>query len=512
MTPGDTTTPPSTGGAPPTLPRAAIADRAMRRILKSASTVPTPSASSLEPALFAAIWVALDGIAVTTAFLAAYWIRFTSAWIPAPLGVPPLATYVPVLAVVLPVSIWAYRRCGLYRPGRVSSFSRDSLSGVRAAALAVVVLVAAAFFYRSTSFSRGFVALFWVATTVAFPVFRRVASVVHGGLRKRGHGVARIAILGGGEVARRLEEEIRSGPGSGLIVAASLGGDDWRPPGVSPESSEDRALRTARVRNLVRSRRIHRILVTDAGLSFDSRMDLMEECHSLGISCGFVPDLFEVLVGRTHVEDIGGFPLVGFRMFPLDRWDRFQKRSLDIAGSLLGLVALLPLLAFVALCVRLDSPGPVFYRQQRLGRDGREFDIVKFRSMHPGVESDTGPVRARRTDGRPTRVGRVIRRLSLDELPQLWNVLRGVMSLVGPRPERPHFVSEYQRRIPRYLERHEVKSGMTGWAQVNGFRGDTSIEGRTRLDLWYLENWSLALDVKILVLTAVRFLFQKEAF
>ncbi|NNE43262.1 MAG: exopolysaccharide biosynthesis polyprenyl glycosylphosphotransferase, partial [Gemmatimonadetes bacterium] len=197
---------------------------------------------------------------------------------------------------------------------------------------------------------------------------------------------------------------------------------------------------------------------------------------------------------------------------PLGRWDRVKKRILDVTVSATALVVLAPLFAFLALLVRLDSPGPVIFRQPRLGRDGREFRILKFRSMPVDAEGGTGPVRANREDARPTRVGRILRRTSLDELPQLWNVLKGEMSLVGPRPEREHFVDEFQESIPRYLERHGVKSGLTGWAQVNGLRGDTSIEDRTRYDIWYVEHWSVRLDVKILVLTFFRFLFQEEAY
>ncbi|MBZ0270007.1 sugar transferase, partial [bacterium] len=211
-------------------------------------------------------------------------------------------------------------------------------------------------------------------------------------------------------------------------------------------------------------------------------------------------------------DEIGGVPLIGSRLHPLGRIDRVQKRTLDLVGSALGLVVLSPLLAFTALLVRLDSPGGALYRQSRLGRDGRAFHLWKFRSMPIDAEAGSGPVRNTKADTRATRMGRILRRTSLDELPQLWNVLRGEMSLVGPRPERPFFVESFRERIPRYLERHGVKSGLTGWAQVNGLRGDSSIEDRTRFDIWYVENWTLALDLKILVLTALRFLFQEEAY
>jgi exopolysaccharide biosynthesis polyprenyl glycosylphosphotransferase len=218
------------------------------------------------------------------------------------------------------------------------------------------------------------------------------------------------------------------------------------------------------------------------------------------------------MLGRIRVEEIDGVPLVGSRLYPLDRFDRLKKRTLDLVLSSVALVVLSPLLGLIVIAIRMGSKGPVFFRQPRLGRDGREFEIIKFRSMRVEAEEATGPVWAHRGDDRTTRVGQILRRSSFDELPQLWNVLKGEMSLVGPRPERRFFVDRFRRRIPRYLERHGVKSGLTGWAQVNGLRGDTSIEERTRFDIWYVENWSLELDVKILLLTCFRFLFQEDAY
>jgi exopolysaccharide biosynthesis polyprenyl glycosylphosphotransferase len=180
------------------------------------------------------------------------------------------------------------------------------------------------------------------------------------------------------------------------------------------------------------------------------------------------------------------------------------KRATDLGLAAVGLIVLAPLLGVIALLIRRSSEGPVLYRQERTGLDGRTFDMLKFRTMPEGAEAETGPVWAPRGDRRPTRIGRLLRRFSLDELPQLWNVLSGDMSLVGPRPERPFFVHQFKTRIPQYMLRHKVKAGLTGWAQVNGFRGNTSVEKRIEYDLYYIQNWSLALDVKIMILTLYR--------
>jgi exopolysaccharide biosynthesis polyprenyl glycosylphosphotransferase len=458
------------------------------------------------------VLVASDALALAAALLGTYWARFLSGWFATPLGVPEIGSYVRSLVAVVPVGLAVAHAVGMYRAHRPAGIQHDFGKAGRAAVLTCVLLAAAAFFYRDFSYSRTFLVGFGAASWVTLVLFRRGAALVHRGLRAMGYGVKRVGIVGGGAMAERIAEKIRARPGSGLTVVARLEGCDWWSREDGGPAATVRARRAGRVRSFVRANRVDRVIVTDPKLDHAERLDLLEVCHASGVRCEFVPDLFEVTLGRVQVEELDGVPLVGGRLHPLGRIDRIQKRTLDIAVSAVALVVLAPLLGLIALAVRLDSRGPALYRQRRLGRDGREFEILKFRSMPPDAEKATGPVRARRRDGRPTRVGGWLRRTSFDELPQLWNVLKGEMSLVGPRPERSHFVEEFRRRIPGYLDRHGVKSGLTGWAQVHGLRGDTSIEERTRYDIWYVENWSVRLDLKILILTAFRFLFQDEAY
>jgi exopolysaccharide biosynthesis polyprenyl glycosylphosphotransferase len=218
----------------------------------------------------------------------------------------------------------------------------------------------------------------------------------------------------------------------------------------------------------------------------------------------FVPDLLQFIALRARLEDLDGVPVISINDVPLQGFNTALKRLIDFSIAAVSLVLLAIPLAILALLVKWTSPGPVFYRQERMGLDGKPFIIYKFRSMAHDAERDTGPVWARENDPRRTEFGRVLRRFSLDELPQLWNVLRGDMSIVGPRPERPLFVEEFRNRYPQYMLRHKVKAGITGWAQVNGWRGNTSIEKRIEYDLYYIENWSLRLDLKIIWLTLVR--------
>jgi exopolysaccharide biosynthesis polyprenyl glycosylphosphotransferase len=230
-------------------------------------------------------------------------------------------------------------------------------------------------------------------------------------------------------------------------------------------------------------------------------LDCLVRCEQVDVDFEFVPDLLQLMTRRARVTDLEGFPLISLKEFPLTGWNAVLKRTMDVALATVALPVLAPVFLAIAAAIRLDSPGPVFYRQSRMGRDGRVFPMLKFRSMRLDAESESGPVWTREDDPRRTRLGAWLRATSLDELPQIWNVFRGEMSLVGPRPERPYFVEQFTGRVPNYFDRHRVKSGMTGWAQVNGLRGDTPIEERTRYDLFYIENWSLFLDIRILFLT-----------
>ena len=214
-----------------------------------------------------------------------------------------------------------------------------------------------------------------------------------------------------------------------------------------------------------------------------------------------VPDLYDLLAVKVSMGNIGGVPVMGLKGRPLSGWNAVVKRGMDIAVSGVLLMALWPLFLPLALIIKRTSKGPIFYRQERIGRDGRRFVIFKFRSMIEDAEGETGPVWAAEDDPRVTPVGRFLRRWSIDELPQLWNVLKGEMSLVGPRPEREYFVDQFGSEVPQYLDRHRVKSGMSGWAQVNGLRGNAPIEERTKYDIYYIENWSIGLDIKILLMT-----------
>jgi exopolysaccharide biosynthesis polyprenyl glycosylphosphotransferase len=239
---------------------------------------------------------------------------------------------------------------------------------------------------------------------------------------------------------------------------------------------------------------------------------MIRDAEGLNVELMMVPDMLDMMTSRVRIQDIEGIPFLKIKEIPLSTWNRINKRVFDIFFSSLILVLTLPLTVVLAAIIKLTSRGPIFFVQERISLDGKPFFVIKFRTMRTDAEASTGPVRAKKGDPRVTLIGRVLRRTSLDELPQLWNVLTGHMSIVGPRPERPFFVEQFKGKVPRYLERHRVKTGMTGWAQVNGLRGDAPIDERTKYDIYYVENWSLVFDMKIILKTIRAVIFGNDAY
>jgi exopolysaccharide biosynthesis polyprenyl glycosylphosphotransferase len=263
---------------------------------------------------------------------------------------------------------------------------------------------------------------------------------------------------------------------------------------------------------LIDEHSIDEVIIALPEASHEEILTIISLCEPGKVNIKVYPDVFQIIAAQVSIGDLGGLPLLTVRDIALRGWRLTLKRAVDLLGSAVGLILLSPLMVLVAALIKLDSRGPVFYGQVRMGLDAKPFWTIKFRSMRADAEAETGPVWAIKDDPRRTRLGTLIRHFSIDELPQLINVLVGEMSLVGPRPERPVFVEQFKQSIPRYMDRHREKAGLTGWAQVNGLRGDTSISERTKYDLWYIENWSLLLDFKIILKTIFNTFTSKNAY
>jgi exopolysaccharide biosynthesis polyprenyl glycosylphosphotransferase len=439
-----------------------------------------------------------DALAIIVGFILAYLLRFYSGLIPVTKGIPPLQLYFFGSLLVSLVWICLLAARGLYRPRRWLSLGGELGQAFRGAGIGTLVVLAFTFFYREPSYSRVVLVL---ACTFGFLVLasgRLFLYQIHLGLLARGIGTRRTAIVGSGEVAAAVAGKITSSPHLGyqpIGVVVEDVSSVVRVPGL-------RVLGTAdEIMALIERETLETLILALPAEQHRRVLEAAWQVEGREVDLKFVPDLYELMTSKVGLTDLDGIPLIGLREFPLQGWNRVLKRSLDIAIALFGLLFLSPPFLIIAFLVKLTSRGHALYKQNRIGQDGKRFAIFKFRSMVENAEVETGPVWAEEGDPRQTRLGRLLRRFNLDELPQLWNVLKGDMSLVGPRPERSAFVEEFRGAIPRYFERHQVKSGITGWAQVNGLRGNTPIGERTRYDLYYVENWSLGFDLWILLLT-----------
>lgn len=455
--------------------------------------------------LFAVAAFLMDGVLVAVAFLLAYSFRFQTHWFPVE-SVPPLSGYLAFLGVVVPAHWLVFKYSGLYRQRRgitgVDEFPRI-LAGT---SLAAVLVAAATFLIRSFSYSRIVIGLTVVLSTLLLWGGRALLRRWQVTLRRAGLGLTRLIVVGTGETARTVLSRIKSHPELGYLLV-----------GVASENPGRREVEGVRVLGpmeriveLAMKHRAAEVLFALPAAAHARLIPLLVKLQDSPVRYKIVSDLFGIVTNPLETDVLLGMPVFEMKEAPLARpLNRFLKRAFDVTVSLAGilLLTLIPVLPLMALLVKLSSPGPVFYRQKRVGKDGKVFDMLKFRSMTVGGERAG---LTRKGDPRVTGVGRVIRKTSFDELPQLFNVLFGQMSLVGPRPEVVGH--EYDPSIPRYFERHPVKPGITGWAQVNGFRGDSSLEERVKYDIYYIENWSLFLDVKIILRTVLDLLEHRHAY
>ncbi|OGV46176.1 MAG: undecaprenyl-phosphate glucose phosphotransferase [Lentisphaerae bacterium GWF2_57_35] len=432
----------------------------------------------------------------------AVWVRFYSGWIPLKHEtLPPYILYVYGAGVITLLFLFIYRSLGLYVRPQTGSFGDKLPRLVRATGWGILLATALAFIIRTEPpFSRvtAGMSFFTIAILVVLERYILFRAEIY--LARRRTLVNRIAIIGTDEVAAHLRHVIEKEPRLRSRVVAFL-----RTPntGIDPAIAQDLIRgKSDDLEALIENKEIDQVILADTSISHSRMVQIILFCERGLIPFLMVPDLFGVLTSKVSVRHVGDVPLLGVSKWPMDYfWNRLLKRLEDVVGSAVGLLISAPIVAIAALLIKRTSPGPVFYRQVRCGEGGREFVIYKLRTMKDGAEDDTGPRWAVADDPRRTGVGAFLRRHNLDELPQFWNVFKGDMSMVGPRPERPHFVEQFKEDVGRYMWRHASKPGITGWAQINGLRGNTSIAERIKYDLYYLENWSLSLDFKILVQT-----------
>jgi len=457
--------------------------------------------------LFAGLLVIIDMTMMVLAFVFSYYLRlWTEQLSSADLGTLGSYAGVILIQVLTLASVFFFTR--LYHRQRGLSHVDEFYSVFVAVSVGTIMSVAFnSFIIRNgPDYSRRMIVFSWAFTIVLVTLGRLLLSRLKWSLQGRGVGSARVLIVGTGETGRMILHAIQRLPGLGYEVVGMVSQDSHGEDlGIPTLGTADELL------SVVRSERIDEVIIALPDAPSGEILPIISDCHRAKVATRVYPNAFQLITSDLSIGHLGGLPLLTVRDTVLRGWRLTLKRAMDLAGSAVGLVLLSPVMLLVAVLIKLDSPGSAFYTQERMGLDEKPFQMIKFRSMREGAEKETGPVWAVKEDPRRTRLGAFIRRYSLDELPQFINVFLGEMSLVGPRPERPVFVDQFKQIIPRYVERHQEKAGMTGWAQVNGLRGDTSIVERTKYDLYYIENWSILFDLKILIKTFFTFFRDKAA-
>ncbi|MCG3128549.1 MAG: UDP-glucose:undecaprenyl-phosphate glucose-1-phosphate transferase [Phycisphaerae bacterium] len=444
-----------------------------------------------------------DAVAITLAWLAAYWLRFT--WLPVSpeKGIPALADkYLPMLPLVVLAHLITFYRIRLYRPRRERSLFSETRDILKAFVVAVVAVVMIDYALPATNkISRSFIATYAVVGAASFALFRGVVRAVLQALRRRGWNRRTAAIVGSGRSAQRLLHALRRNEWTGIEVLYFV--DDAGSTDDAPRLHQVPVRGpVADIRRILEREPVDAVFLALSNEQAGRAEEILEQLETSTADVRLVPDINPGFTLRPNVSELDGVAILSVRQTPMYGWNALAKRAFDVVmGGLFTLLATVPMLV-IALAIKLTSRGPVFYRQRRVGMDGREFALVKFRTMRADAEAD-GPVWSRQKDDRRTAVGAFLRRTSLDELPNLFNVLAGHLSLVGPRPERPEFIAQFKQEIPRYMLRHKIKAGMTGYAQVMGLRGESSLRKRIQYDLHYIRHWSLGLDVRILARTLV---------
>jgi Undecaprenyl-phosphate glucose phosphotransferase len=447
---------------------------------------------------FQSLMMLNDLFFLSVAWWLAYLIRFETDFLPDP---EPYSSPHYVIAWLIILIVWTavFYWLDFYRPKRMSSQKREIVEVLKGSTLAMLIFLGVLFLLRGVVLSRIVVILFGVSSFI-FLIISHVA--FREGLRflrRRGYNLRHALLIGTPRQVDQLVQKLQAYRQFGLSIAG-IYLTQPAPPGMAPVPGE--CLKdTAELRGLVKSGTIDQVFVTLPLEQADKLAEIQQWLDDEPITLHFIPDLGDLAKLRGRMEEFDGLPIISLQSSPLHGWNSCLKRIMDLSIGGLALLLFSPLMMLIAIVIKLTSPGPIFYRQERMGLDGKRFRILKFRTMVKNAEQTTGPVWATADDPRVTRLGRILRATSLDELPQLINVLRGEMSLVGPRPERPVLIQYFRQSIPGYMLRHKVKAGMTGWAQVNGWRGNTSLESRIQHDLDYICNWSIRRDLKILALT-----------
>jgi Undecaprenyl-phosphate glucose phosphotransferase len=459
---------------------------------------------------YKSILLIIDFVLISFAWVGAYGLRFYTNLIPITKGVPVIGAYLALFPAIIIAWGIAFKWFNLYRPRRMTSRLSEIADVTKGCVVMTVLLVTISFFLRQFEYSRLVFIIFGVHAAFLLSANRFAFRKGLRFLGKRGYDLHNALIIGAGKLGETLAEKLRQHDDLGVHVIGFL-----------TRKSDKVGLELKGIKVLGEFEDLPQVLAqynvdqVFFALPHDAYTDLARMSAFLQeqtVDVRMVPDIIEFMTIQGQAELFDGVPIVTLQATPLHGWNRLTKRAMDVIFSLLILMVTIPVIGVIMAAIRCTSAGPVFYRQKRIGYDGRVFEMLKLRTMAHRAEKETEVVWTVANDPRRTRLGIFLRATSLDELPQFFNVLKGEMSIVGPRPERPEFVEQFKQKVPKYMLRHKIKAGITGWAQIHGLRGDTSIDERIRYDLKYIENWSPGLDLKIMALTLWRGFINQNAY
>ncbi len=461
--------------------------------------------------IFNRLMVMIDAAITAASFMLAYYFKFYILNDGPGIGVLPVTEYFKLLLFIVPMYMLLYYSCSIYAPKRTVRRRFEIFGIIKANFIGIIALIIILFLViRELNYSRsviGFFYFFNVGFTSAFRIFLRRGLKT---IRRQGYNLKHILLVGYSRAAEQYIDRLADNPQWGYVACGIL--DDHIPAGTLYKGVKVLG-RLGNLEVILPENKLDEVAITLPLKDYDNLKSIVGICEKSGVHTKFIPDYNGLIPGKPYTEDLLGLPVINIRYVPLTNTGNILiKRIVDILGSIVGIVVTSPVMLAAAILVKVSSPGPVIFKQERVGLHNKPFSMYKFRSMEmqtPGEEKRAWTVK---DDPRVTKVGRILRRTSLDELPQLFNILKGDMSLVGPRPERPGWVEKFREEIPRYMVRHQVRPGLTGWAQVNGLRGDTSIRKRIEYDLYYIENWTPGFDIKIILMTFFTGFINKNAY
>lgn len=428
------------------------------------------------------------GIIGATYFFSWY-LRFKSGLFVQDAGVLPAKTYFSALFLIIPGYLLLYSIFQLYMPRRVKSYRKELMDIIRANGIGFMIFILVLYFIKQEHFSRQMLCIFFFINISLEFASRYLIRTILWKMRKQGLNQKHILMIGESQMAEQYMDRLRENPKWGYQVFAHLKDEE-------------------KLERILEGNELDEVVIALRAEDYGKLERIVDVCEKAGVHTKMIPDFGNVISTRPYIEDVQGIPVIHVRRVPLNIMrNRAAKRAVDLIGATVAIILFSPVMLLTALVVAFTEEGSVIYRQERVGLHNQVFYMYKFRSMIMQDEEEEKTEWSTRNDPRITPVGKLIRRTSIDELPQLFNVLKGEMSLVGPRPERPQFVQKFRDEIPRYMVKHQVRPGMTGWAQINGYRGDTSIEKRIEYDLYYIENWTMVFDMKILILTIFKGFF-----